>query len=452
MTLAFLLVWLILPWFNQISGKHFEFGAFLGYPALLSAFALTFLVGAIAGTYPAFFLSSFNTIKVLKGAMPGSRKSVLRSGLVVFQFVVSTGLIVATLIVYRQLRYMQDMRLGYDQNEVLFIQDANLLGNNQEAFKQRLLQDKRVVDASISWCVPGTGSMNGTEIYPKQEGMSNSGTGTIHANIYQIDYDYVPTLGLQVVRGRNFSQAFATDDSSSVLINETAVNDLGWSKIDPIGKIIVRSGRKEYKVVGVVKDFHYVSVKQKIAPLMMMLGRNDGGILVKINSADVAGFVNDTRQRWSAFGATGPFNYFFLDDRFARLYDSEERTGKLFSAFTVIAILIAGLGLFGLAAYMVEQRTREIGIRKVLGASVASVLLLVSKEFLLLVGLAFLIAAPFTWWGMNEWLRDFAYRAPLSWWTFVLAAASALIVAVITISFQATRAATSNPIHSLRNE
>ena len=451
MLLAFLLVFLLLPLFNEVAGKHLSFIDFLSLPALVSAAAFTILVGTLAGIYPAFFLSSFSPIRVLKGSASvlGNRKSMLRSGLVVFQFVVSIALIVATLVVYRQLRYMQDKRLGYDKDQVLYIQDANLLGANQEAFRQHLLLDKRVTNASLSWCVPGTGDMNGTEIYPRRDDDSHG--GEIHTNIFQIDYDYVPTLGLQIVRGRNFARNFSTD-STGVLINETAVNDLGWAHTDPIGKIIVRSGRTEYHVVGVVRDFHYISVKEKIAPLMLLLGRNQGGILVKVGSADVSGFLSDTKNEWASFSPAGPFGYYFLDDHFATMYIAEQHTGRLFSAFTLIAILIAGLGLFGLAAYMVEQRTREIGIRKVLGASVSSVLLLVSKEFLILVGLAFLIAIPPTWWSMQQWLQEFAYRTTLVWWIFPLAGIAALILAIITISTQAARAATANPIDSLRNE
>jgi len=450
MLLAFLLVFLLLPLFNQVAGKHLTFISFLDLPALLTAAVLTIGVGALAGIYPAFFLSSFNPIKVLKGAsILSNRKSLLRSGLVVFQFVVSIALIVATLVVYRQLHYMQDKRLGYDKDQVLYIQDAGLLGTNQEAFRQHLLQDKRVTNASLSWCVPGSGSMNGTEIYPRHD--DATGGGEIHTNIYQIDYDYVPTLGLQVVKGRNFTRGFPTD-STGVLINETAMNDLGWAHTDPIGKVIVRSGRTEYNVIGVVRDFHYVSVKEKIAPLMLLLGRNQGGILVKVNTADIGDFLSDTKKQWTAFGPAGPFSYYFLDDRFASMYVAEQRTGRLFSAFTVIAILIAGLGLFGLAAYMVEQRTREIGIRKVLGASISSVLVLVSKEFLILVAFAFLIAIPLTWWGMNEWLQEFAYRVAVAWWIFPIAGIAALVLALITISTQAVRAARTNPINSLRNE
>ncbi|GGB14420.1 ABC transporter permease [Puia dinghuensis] len=450
MVLAIGFVFLLLPYFNQVSGKHFTFGSFLNFPSLAAALLLIILVGAAAGIYPAFFLSSFNPIKVLKGSPQGSRRSLLRSGLVVFQFFVSIALIIATLIVYRQLHFMQDIRLGYDKDQVVYIQDAFLLAGNQEAFRQQLLEDRRVANASISWCVPGSSAMNGTEIYPKSDGPGNG--HELHINIFNVDYDYVTTLGLQVVKGRSFSRDFPTDSASGVLINETAATDLGWDHTDPIGKVIVRSGRQEFKVVGVLRDFHYQSAKLKIAPLMLLLGHNEGGIIAKIHTTDVSGFLANTKQRWEGFHASGPFSYYFLDERFANLYTAEQHTGRLFTAFTVIAILIAGLGLFGLAAYMAQQRTKEIGIRRVLGATVGSVLVLVSKEFLLLVGLAFLIAIPVTWWAMDEWLREFAYRTPVSWWIFPLAGGAALMIAIFTISFQAMRAATANPVRALRSE
>jgi putative ABC transport system permease protein len=452
MIIAVVLAILCLPYFNAIAGKHIDWATFISWPALATGLILTLAVGAAAGIYPAFVLSSFQTISVLKGGgamQSGGRKNLLRSTLVVFQFVVSIALIVATVVVERQLHFMQDKRLGYDKDQQLYIQDTHLLGNNQQAFRQQLLQDRRVTSTSMSWAVPGSGAMNGTEIYPKDGGPG--GGGEIHANIYRIDEAYVPTLGLQIVKGRNFSRDFPTD-STGVLINETAAADLGWSHTDPIGKTIVRSGRQEFKVVGVVHDFHYVSVKEKIAPLMMLLGNNSGGIIVKVNTTDVSGFISDTRQRWAAFSPAGPFSYYFLDDRFASLYTAEQRTGQLFTSFTIIAILIAGLGLFGLAAFMVALRTREIGIRKVLGASIASVLLLVSKEFLILVGVAFLIAAPLAWWGMRQWLQEFAYRVAISWWIFPAAGAAAMLIAVLTIAWQTARAATANPIDSLRAE
>jgi putative ABC transport system permease protein len=290
--------------------------------------------------------------------------------------------------------------------------------------------------------------MDGTEIYPKNE---NGNGKEIHANIYHVDEDYLKTLGIRVVSGRNFSKDFPTD-SSAVVINQAMVRELGWSGENPIGKTIVRSGQHEFKVIGVVADFNYASAKQQIAPLMMMLGNNYGGLVIKINTGNVKGFLSDLKKQWDDFNPEGPLSYSFLDDNFAKLYASEIRTQQIFTAFAIIAIIIASLGLFGLSAFVTEQRTKEIGIRKVLGASVQSVLLLVSKEFLLLVGIAFIISVPVTWWAMHVWLQDFAYRIHIAWWVFVVAGIIAILISALTISFQAIKAAIANPVKSLRSE
>lgn len=449
MLCAFGIAFLLLPYFNEVAGKHFTFQDLINLPFLLSMFALCLVAGILAGIYPAFFLSSFNTIKVLKGSSTGSSgKKPLRSSLVIFQFFVSITLIISTIIVYQQLHFMQNKKLGYDQEQVLFLPDAGLLGKNQDAFEQELLQDNRVVSASISRYTPGGTVLDGTEIFPKNE----NGNGTeIHANIYHVDYDYLKTLGIQISTGRNFSKEFPTD-SSAVVINEAMVRELGWSGINPIGKKIVRSGQIEYNVVGVVKDFNYASVKQKIAPLMMMLDRNYGGLIIKIKTNDVQGFLSGLKDKWGAFNPQGPLTYSFLDDNFAKLYSAEKRTQQIFSAFAILAIIIACLGLFGLSAFIIEQRKKEIGVRKVLGASVQNVLLLVSKDFLWLITIAFIIAVPVSYWAMHVWLQDFAYRINISWLVFFLGGFLAIIIAVITISFQAIKAAIANPVKSLRSE
>jgi putative ABC transport system permease protein len=450
MLCALVLMFLLLPYFNELAGKNISFGYFKNYRLILLMFCVTMFAGITAGIYPAFFLSSFNTINVLKGSVSAqAQRKLLRSGLVVFQFFVSTALIIATIIVYHQLHYMQNKKLGYDKNQVLFLQDTRLLGNNQTAFEQELLQDNHVVSASISRYVPGGIIMDGTEIFPKDE---NGNGKEIHGNIYHVDYDYLKTVGIPIVRGRNFSRDFPTDSSSGVLINEEAVRELGWSKTNPVGKTIISSGQHELKVIGVVADFNYASVKEKVAPLMMKLGGNFGGLILKIKTTDINGFLANLKKQWNAFNPEGPLGYTFLDDTFAKLYASEIRTQQIFNAFAVIAILIASLGLFGLSAFVIEQRTKEIGIRKVLGASVQSVLLLVSKEFLSLVVIAFIISIPVTWWAMHKWLQDFAYRINISWWIFAIAGILAIFIAALTISFQAIRAAVANPVKSLRTE
>jgi len=449
MIIAFGLLFLLLPYFNELADRQIPFSFFISYQSILAMISLIIITGIVAGIYPSFFLSSFNTIKVLKGSSSkGSQKNLLRSSLVVFQFFVSIALIIATIIVYQQLHFMQNKKLGYDKEQVLYLPDARLLGKDQPAFKQQLSQNKNVVAASIARSVPGLPFMDGTEIYPKNE---NGNGKEIHANIYHVDEDYLKTLGIKIVSGRNFSRDFPSD-SSAVVINQAMVRELGWNRTNPIGKTIVRSGQQQFKVIGVMGDFNYASAKQEIAPLMMMLGNNYGGLVVKINTADVKGFLSDLKKQWDSFNPQGALEYTFLDDNFAKMYASEIRTQKIFSAFALIAIIIASLGLFGLSAFVIEQRTKEIGIRKVLGASVQNVLLLVSKDFLLLVGIAFLISVPVTWWAMHNWLQDFAYRINIQWWVFMLAGFVAILISIITISFQAIKAAIANPVKSLRSE
>lgn len=450
MLIAFAFIFLLLPYFNQVTGKNVGFGFFIGYRSILLMVLLGLLAGLLAGIYPAFFLSGFNTIKVLKGsALPqGTQKNIFRSSLVVFQFFVSTVLIIATIIVYQQLHYMQNKKLGYDNDQVLFLPDARLLGKDQTAFREELLKDNRVVDASISRYAPGSIFMNGTQIYPKNE---NSNGTEIHSNIYNIDYDYLHTLGIRIVQGRNFSKDFPTD-SSGVLINEAAVRELGWTISDAVGKTIVRSGQQQYKVIGVVADFNYASVKQKVAPMMLLLGGNYGGLIVKIKTADVPGFLSSLKKQWNAYNPPGPLEYNFLDESFAKLYAGEERTQQIFTVFAIIAIIIASLGLFGLATFMAEQRTKEIGVRKVLGASVSGIIQLLSKDFLKLVLIAFVIAVPVSWWAMHTWLQDFANRIQIEWWIFLAAGAMACMIALLTVSFQAIKAAIANPVKSLRTE
>jgi len=451
MLIAYVFIFVLLPYFNIISNKNFNFLSFLDYRIIIAMLLVSLIAGVLAGIYPAFFMSSFNIIKVLKGSSlsQGSPKKPMRSSLVVFQFFVSTSLIIATIVVYQQLNYMQNKKLGYDKDQVVFLPDARLLGKNQDAFRQQLLQDNRVVSTSISRSVPGGPIMDGTQVHPRNE---NGNGQEAHANIYHIDYDYLQTLGIQLIRGRNFSKDFSTDSASNIIINEAAVKELGWTIDNALGKIIVRSGQQELKVIGIVGDFNYASAKEKIAPVMMMLKGNYGGLIVKIKTVDIKGFLGNLRTQWNAFNPSGPLEYSFLDERFAKLYENEQRTQKIFTSFAVLAIIIASLGLFGLSAYSIEQRTKEIGIRKVLGASVKQVLIVVSKEFFLLIAIAFLISIPVAWWAMSKWLQDFAYRINIGWWMFAMAGLIAVFIAMVTVSFQAIKVAIANPVKSLRTE
>lgn len=452
MLFALGIVYLLLPYFNDLAGKHITIGFFLTYKALGIGLGLTLLVGVLAGLYPAFFLSSFRIINVLKGSIgtEPAKKNFLQSSLVVFQFTVSTALIICTFIVYQQLHFMQDKKLGYDKDQLLVLNDTYTLGNNEFAFKDQLMRDSRVVNATVSTDIPGNGNMSGTEIYAK-ENRSDETKNEIHTNIYRIDANYLPTLGIKLIEGRNVSPDFM-GDTSSVVINQAAQRELGWENTDPIGKTIVRSGRREYTVVGLVADFNYASVKDKVAPLMMLANHRHGNIILKIKTVDVNGLLTSIKRQWDDYKASGPFSYYFVDEQFASLYSAEQRTGKIFTSFAVIAVIIAGLGLFGLAAFMIKQRVKEIGIRKVLGASSVNITTMLSAEFLKLVLIAIIISFPLTWFAMYKWLQDFAYRIDIQWWVFVLAGIAALLIAFITISFQSVKAALANPVKSLRSE
>jgi putative ABC transport system permease protein len=456
MVLALIFADLLLPLFNLLSAKHIQFQTFMNPKAIASLFGLALVTGILAGIYPSLFLSSFKITSVLKGASgsrPGSR-SLLRNGLVVFQFMVSTALIVATLVVYKQLHFMQNKKLGFDKDQVLVVQDTYALHKDQYAFKQQLLKDSRVLNATISQDAPidraGT-QVDGSEIYAKLNKHSQN-AGYIHSFYFHVDYDYLSTLGMKMAAGRYFSKEMPSD-SSAVVINESAVGDLGWrNNQDALNQTIISSGLKEYRVIGVVRNFHYTSAKQKIAPLMIMLGNNSGSLMLKINTKDIRGFISDLKQKWAAYNIETPFSYYFLDDRFASLYTAEEKTGQLFTLFAVVAIIIACLGLFGLVTFNTQQRTKEIGIRKVLGSSTYQAMILVSKDFIWLVGIAFLISIPITWLAMQAWLNNFAYRISLSVQVFLLAGLLTLLIALITVSLQAIKAALANPADSLRTE
>ena len=452
--IACLLAFLLLPYFNQLSGKHLNYQALLNYKFIGALLALGIVTGSCAGIYPAFILSSLNIARVLKNSFfkPGNSRNLLRSSLVVFQFFVSTALIISTLIVYQQLRFMQSKKLGYNNDQVVYLEDTYLIGRRDArySFRQELAKDSRVINASIGTDIPGNASMDGTEIYPKEK-ESNENGAEIHCNIYHVDFDYLATMGMRMVTGRYFSKDFSSDSSAAV-INEAAVRDLGWSHSNPIGKTIVTSGRHEFSVIGVVADFHYASVKQKIAPLMMRLDRPGAGLFIKIKNGNVQSFMKDLEKRWKALNAEAPFSYYFLNNHFDFLYAAEQRTGKIFSLFATIAIIIAAIGLFGLTAFTMEQKTKEIGIRKVLGASIQQILLLVSKEFLLLVLISFAIAVPLSFWVMNKWLMDFAYRVHIGAPVFVAACICSLLIALIAISSQAIKSAIANPVSSLRTE
>ena len=450
--LAILFVQLALPIFNQLAGKNLAFNL-VAHPALLPGLLVFgLLIGILAGSYPAFFLSSFRPVAVLKGKLTAAKSSLsLRSGLVVFQFFISITLMISTVLVYQQLRYIWNKELGYNKDQVLVLPETWVLGPQEKVFLNQLAQDPRVVSMSASGYLPagptyGNNNMIYTEDNPNQ---------LVRTLKYEVDHQYIPTLGMQLIAGRNFSEDLASD-SLGVILNQTAVRAYGWEK-NPLGRRLTafvnnQGEKKNYRVVGVLKDFHFKSLHERISPLMMVLGRHSGSVIVKAKTTDMSGLLTSMEKNWKNLTAEAPFTYSFLDERFQATYEAERKTGTILGIFAGLTIFIACLGLLGLAIFMAEQRTKEIGIRKVLGASVTSILTLLSKDFLKLVLLANLIAWPLAWWGMHQWLRDFEYRINISLWVFALAGMAALLVALLTISIQAVRAALSNPVNSLRSE
>jgi putative ABC transport system permease protein len=452
MLIALGMVWLALPAFNQLAGQNLapHWGA---NPWLIPALLIfTLGTGLLAGAYPALFLSAFRPVAVLKGLFKAGRGgSGLRSGLVVFQFFISISLIIGTAVVFRQLSYIQHKTVGYDRDQVLIVQDTWWLGNNQRFFRQQLERDPRVASVTASGYLPA-GASNGNNFLIFGDNRSNQLVNTLR---YEVDDNYIPTLGMQMEAGRNFSNAYGAD-SSAILINETAAQAFGWAG-KALGHTLTRPDNNgtpiTYHVIGVVKDFHFRSLRELITPLVMTRS-SDGGstFIVRTKTRDVAGLLAATQKRWSDLKAGAPFSYSFLDQRFQDTYKSEQNIGRILGIFAGLTIFVACLGLFGLATFTAEQRRKEIGIRKVLGANTASVVALLSKDFIRLVGLAFLIAAPLAWLAMNKWLQDFAYRITIGWWIFVVAAGLAMLITLLTISLRAFQAARANPIQSLRSE
>ena len=450
--IAFLLALLLLegvrPGFNAFTGKSIAVGYALdGYllPALLGG---ALLIGMLAGSYPAFFLSSFRPVMILKGqGAPGVSRTAFRNGLVVFQFVVSIALLVGTFVVQEQMDFMQTKRLGFDKEHVVVMEKAWALGDQRAAFKQKVLSQPGVVGFSATDAVPG-GSY--AEIFMAPEGVARS--EQYNVSVVWADHDYVQTLGLAMAQGRLFDEALASD-SMAVIVNETLVRLMGLGA-HPIGKRIrTPRGSTFYPILGVVEDFHFQSLREEIQPFAYFI---EGGTMaraaVRIRSEDVPETLAYLEETWKQFVSDKPFAYSFLDDGIAVLYRAEEQTRTLFGMFSLLAIVIACLGLFGLSAFIAEQRTKEIGIRKVLGASVGGLVVLLSKDFVKLVGLALVVATPVAYFAMHRWLQSFAYRIEISWGIFLMAGLLALLIASLTVSYQAVRAALADPVKSLRYE
>ena len=450
---AVFISWLLLPYFNQLAGKNIQLSSLFQPTMMLSLFALMLIVGLLAGSYPAFYLSSFQPIAVLKGKLSaGFKRSWLRNALVVFQFVISIVLIFGTVVIYNQLNYIHKKDVGFNRNQVLTINHTDALGSQAVTFRNELLQISGVQNATMSGFLPVNYNRNNNAFFTSPA--LDPKTGMSMQN-WTVDENYISTLGIKVLQGRNFSSQFATD-STAIIINEAAANflaakDLLNKKLYTLNDIQAKT-LLEYHIIGVMKNFNFSSLRDVVTPLAFFLGKDNGNISVRIGSTDIPHVVAQIKNKWKAMAPSQPFDYSFMDEDFNRWYTTEQRTGQIFITFAVLAIVIACLGLFGLITYAAEQRVREIGIRKVLGASVNNIAGMLSVDFLKLVLISSVIAFPIAWWAMHKWLEDFAYRVSISWWIFFVSGILALLIAVLTVGFQAIKAGVANPVKSLRTE
>jgi putative ABC transport system permease protein len=451
LVLAFCLVEIALPAFNELAGKELS-RAVLHTPVFMGVLALLFAsVSVVAGAYPAFVLSSFQPVKVLKGEKSsGSRNSFLRSTLVVVQFTASVALIIGTLVIFNQLRYIQSKSLGFNREQVLVVEDPNTLPDGSvQRFKQELTRLAGVKSATVSGYLPTGGWRNNSILW-----IGRGNDMSMAVQQWYVDADYIPTMGMTVTQGRGFN-ASNLADSTTTILNESAATKF-FGKENPLGKIVQTGGsdstRRLYTVIGVVKDFHYESLRETIQPLALFMDKTVGATSIRFDATQAASVLAVVESTWKRLNPNKPFEYRFMDDAFNRIYRTEQRTGTILGVFTALAIGIACLGLFGLAAFTAETRTKEIGIRKVLGASVASIIGLLSKDFLKLVLVAIIVAIPLAYWAMSKWLQDFAYRVELQWWVFALSGVLAVAIAFATVAAQAWRVARANPVNTLRSE
>ena len=445
-TLAAFVVSVLLPQFNLLSGKELEFSQLLNPLMIFGAITLMLLIGILAGSYPAFYLTRFKVADVFKGsAAKGSKSGLIRGGLVVIQFSISILLIICTMLVYRQLQYTQNKNLGFDKEKVIVISNVDRLESNRKAFKDALQNDANIVAASYSNSViPG---VNNTTIFRKPESEEDHIIG-----LYFADHEHFDVMGFELVAGRNFSREFPSD-STAMLVNEAIVDAMGWE--DPIGeRLISFNGEKpmEITVVGVLKDYNFESLRENIRPIMIRLGDFGNDMTVRYTHEDPKEAVELLESKWKEVAPNEPFEFAFLDERFDEMYRAEQRLGVLFTIFTGLAIFIACLGLFGLAAFTAEQRTKEIGIRKAMGASSFTIVRLLSSEFVKFILIAFVISIYPAYYFISGWLENFVYRIGIDWWVFLLSGIIAFVISLITVSFQSVKASRLDPATTLRYE
>lgn len=449
---ALLIVIVALPFFNDLAGKSISI-PYSNPLFWLIIIITTLFLGLLSGSYPAFFMSRFTPVKTLKGDVQGSAGGGrVRNTLVVFQFAISVFLIISTMVVFQQLNYMQNKDLGFEKDQVLLINDTFSLGSKTQAFKEQLLQQVNIENVTLSNYYPTPSWRSNSSFF--EEG-SREQENAIQMQTWDVDTDYIQTLQMKLVAGRDFDNKIPTD-SSAVIINEATLAILNVTAEEALGMRISEDIELEnpsyYTVVGVVENFHFESLRENIGALGLFMGTANENMAVRITAGDYSNTIALMEQKWNELAPGQPFNYRFMDEAFNTTYESERKLGQIFFIFTLLSIFIACLGLFGLAAFNAEKRTKEIGVRKVLGATVSQITYRLTVDFLKLVGVAILISLPLGWFAMNKWLEDFSYRIEIGFGIFVMAAFLAIIVAVVTVSYQSIKAAIVNPVKSLRSE
>ena len=446
--LALLLLQLLLPLLNDISEKSLRIPFFDPY-FFLATIGFTLLVSLMAGIYPAFYLSNFQPVKVLKGFFSSRSGQLFRRSLVVGQFTFSVILIIGTIVIYQQLTFLQEKNLGFDKSQLLYIALKNDLPAKALLIKTDLQSHTSIAGVSAASnnlidVVRSTGAIEWEGKLPDEKILLT------HMNV---DYDFLSTTGMTVISGRNIDPAIASDTVSAYLINETAATRMGWKPAEALGKKLAMWGYKG-EVIGVVRDFHFRPMTTEIEPFLFRYWPREScsGIFVKTKANQVQDAIAVIEKVYKKYDAKSTPYYQFVDEGLQNQYHLEQNTGRIVLYFSVLAIFVSCLGLFGLATYTAEQRIKEIGVRKVLGASVASIVKLLSQDFVKLVIIAIVIATPVAWWSMNFWLQDFAYKIDLEWWMFVLSGAAAISIALLTVSFQSIKAAMVNPAKNLRTE
>jgi putative ABC transport system permease protein len=448
LALALFLVIIILPFFNALTNTRLQPSLLLQGNIVLSLLGLLVIISIIAGLYPALFLSRFRSTDVFRNVIKAGKNNLLRQSMVTTQFALSILLIIATIVINKQTNFLVSKDLGFNKEQVAVIQLANTnieMKHRSAAFISALKQNSGIVSVSASNRVPGQ-SFNGFGIIPEGHTLDEH----LLANVLETDVDFASTYNIKLSKGRFFDPKLTTDTTNSIVINEAMAHYLDWK--EPVGKKLEIYEARKGTVIGVIRDFNFASLREKIQPLAIILNDNPLYVSVKLKAGATQPALSAIQKQWKQFDDEFPFDYFFMDEQLNKFYQSDQRLLRVISIFATLAIVIACIGLFGLTIYTAKQRTKEIGIRKVLGASVTGVVGLLSKDFIKLVAIAILIASPIAWWASNKWLQDFAYRINISWWIFASAGIIALLIAMFTVSFQAIKAAIANPVKSLRTE